>query len=112
MMLNLLLPGAGQFYLGQTAWGGALAVGFIACFVTMLTLFLRAYTKYLELSTSGDLLTGDNIEQLARVFPTGWLLGLLGLSIVIYLASAFSLATLRRNYRPGASDQPRRDPGG
>jgi hypothetical protein len=96
LTLNLLLPGAGQIYLGQPIWGSVLAVGFLGCFATMLTLFLRAYLRYQEIATSGNILEGDNLEQLTRVFPTGWLIGLLVLSIAIYFAATLGLVFARR----------------
>jgi len=98
--LNLLLPGLGQFYLGQPVRGTVFAGGFLVCFVTALTIVLRAYQRYLDLSTNGDILAGDNLEQLGRAFPTGWLIALLILAIVIYLAAAISLGFAR--HRPSA----------
>ena len=89
--LNLLLPGAGQIYLGQMTPGLGYAGGFLMAFTAMLTLFLRAYANYLQLSTSGDLLAGDNLEQLARSFPVRWLIGLLILAVVVYLAALLGL---------------------
>ena len=92
LTLNLLWPGAGQIYLGQTVLGSVLAVGFGACFVAMVVLFLRGYRQYLALATEGDILAGDNLEKLSHVFPTGTLLVLLVVAIVIFLVSAFTLA--------------------
>ncbi len=89
--LNLLFPGAGQLYLGQTVLGAVYMAGFISIFVTILTLFLRAYTRYLELSTSGDILEGDHLEELSHAFPVAWLIGLTVLAILIYVASLVSL---------------------
>jgi TM2 domain-containing membrane protein YozV len=95
LTLNLLLPGAGQFYFGQTVLGSILMLGFVACFVAMLVLFLRAYRQYLEVATSGDILAGDNVEKLSHVFPIGTLLVLLVVSILIYLVSALTLASAK-----------------
>lgn len=92
--LNLLLPGTGQLYLGQTVLGVIYMVGFVSIFVTMLTLFLRAYTRYLELSTSGDILGSDHLEELSHAFPVGWLIGLSVVAIGIYVASLASLRWL------------------
>lgn len=94
--LNLFLPGAGQFYLGQPVVGGALAVGFVTCFIVMIGLFLRAYVKYLNLSTSGDILEAGTLERLAPTFPTGTLLGLLAVALVIYFTSAIHLGWSQR----------------
>ena len=98
--LNLLLPGLGQFYLGQPVLGVVFAGGFLGCFVTALTIFLRAYQRYLDLSTNGDILAGDNLEQLGRAFPTGWLIALVIIAIIIYLTAAVSLGFSRRPTNP------------
>ena len=74
--------------------------GFLLCFVVMLTIFLRAYSRYLDLSTGGDILAGDNLEQLGRAFPTGWLVMLLVLAVTIYFASTISLGFTRRPKMP------------
>lgn len=79
--------------------GAVFAAIFIACFVTMLTLFLRAYTKYLQLSTNGNILEGDNLEQLAHAFPTALLIGVLVISLVIYVASMVGLGLSRKRHR-------------
>jgi hypothetical protein len=97
--LNLLFPGLGQLYLGQMIRGLTFALGFLTCFVAMLALFLRAYANYLQLSTSGNLLEQDNLEQLAQTFPTPVLVGLLIVALAIYLASLLSLA-FSRNSQP------------
>lgn len=89
--LNLLLPGAGQLYTGQTLLGAGYLTGFAVTFVTILTLFLRAYARYLDLSTGGGILEGDNLEQLSRAFPVHWLIGLSVVGIAIYVASLVSL---------------------
>jgi hypothetical protein len=89
--LNFMVPGVGQLYLGQTGLGVIYLTSFGSIFVTMFTLFLRAYAKYLELSTSGDILEGDNLEQLSHVFPARWLVGLTVVALIIYVASMASL---------------------
>ncbi len=100
--LNLLLPGTGQLYSGQSALGVLYLTGFGLTFVTILTLFLRAYAKYLELTTDGGILEGDHLEQLSRAFPATWLIGLSVLGIAIYVAS---LVTLRLPPSPPADNQ-------
>jgi hypothetical protein len=95
MFLNLMLPGAGQFYLGQRAMGSVYGLGFIACFATMLAVFLRAYFDYLRLSTSGGIMETGNLEQLVHAFHTGMLMGLTVVSIAIYLVSTIHLAASR-----------------
>ncbi|NQU11710.1 hypothetical protein HQ590_13025 [bacterium] len=95
LTLNLFLPGAGQLYLGQTILGTLLAAGFLGCFAVMLGLFLRGYKHYLDLSTGGQVLEGDNLEQLAQSFHVPWLVGLLIVAIGIYLTSVVSLGFAR-----------------
>ena len=92
MSLNLLLPGLGQFCVGQKAVGSVYVVAFIACFVTALVKFLSAYFEYLQFSTSSDILSAGNLEQLTHTFPTGTLVGLAVASIAIYRASSIHLA--------------------
>jgi len=96
MALNLLLPGAGQFYFGQRIAGSAYAIGFIASFAATLVLFTRAYFAYLRLSTSGDIMETGNLEQLAKVFPTGVLAVISFIGTAIYIASAIHLFASRR----------------
>jgi TM2 domain-containing membrane protein YozV len=96
MALNLLLPGAGQFYLGQPVMGSVYALGFLACLGTMLVAFFRAYVSYFQLSTSGDIMAAGDLEQLTHAFPIGLLVGLSAVGIVIYLASTIHLALSRR----------------
>ena len=93
LTLNLFLPGTGQWYLGQTVLGAIYAAGFLACFLGMLVLFLRGYQRYLDLSTSGQLLENVDLDELARSFHTPWLFALLLAALAIYVAS---LLTLRR----------------
>jgi len=96
MALNLLLPGAGQFYLGQRIAGSAYAIGFIACLATVLVLFVHAYSAYLQLSTSGDVMEAGNIEQLAQMFHAGVLAWISFIGTAIYIASTIHLVTSRR----------------
>lgn len=93
--LNLMLPGTGHFYLGKHLAGGMYAGGFIVTFVATIVIFTRAYFSYLQLSTGGDILEGQNIEQLAKAFPVGTLIALMIAGVVIYIASAIHLSRSR-----------------
>ena len=84
VMLTMLLPGAGQFYLGQIAFGLVYAGSFLACFVGMLVIFFRAYSRYVAISSSGDILGTDQLEEIARVFNLPALVSLSSLSVVIF----------------------------
>lgn len=97
MALNLLVPGAGQFYFGQPVAGSVYAIGFIACFVAMLVLFARAYSTYLQLSSGGDIMDAGNLEQLAQVFHTGVLAWISFVGTALYIASAIHLVVSRRS---------------
>jgi len=95
MALNLFLPGAGQFYLGQPVAGSVYAFGFLACFVTSIVIFLRDYGGYIQMSTGGDILEGDNLERLTNSFHSSWLIGLQVVAIAIYIVSAIHLSRSR-----------------
>jgi TM2 domain-containing membrane protein YozV len=97
MALNLFLPGAGQFYLGQRMAGSAYAIAFLACLATMLALFARAYSTYLQLSTNGDIMDAGNLEQLAKVFNAGALGWISFIGTAIYVASTIHLVVSRRS---------------
>jgi len=91
MFLNLLLPGAGQFYLGQRAAGAVYSLAFLASFGALLIIFVHGYFNYLSLSTIGDILDSGNLEQVAHAFPSGTLATLSLVGVVIYLVSAVHL---------------------
>jgi hypothetical protein len=95
MFLNLMVPGAGQFYLGQRLAGAAYALAFLASFTALLVIFVHGYFNYLSLSTSGDILDSNNLEQVAHAFPAGIISALSAVGIVIYLASTIHLAVSR-----------------
>ena len=85
VLLTLFLPGAGQFYLGQIGIGLVYAGSFLACFAGMLVIFFRAYTHYLAISSSSDILGADQLEEIARIFNIPALITLSSLSAVIFL---------------------------
>jgi hypothetical protein len=95
MFLNLMVPGAGQFYLGQRLAGAVYALAFLASFIALLVIFCHGYFNYLSLSTSGDILDSGNLEQVAHAFPAGIISALSAAGIVIYLASTIHLAVSR-----------------
>ena len=72
--------------------GSVFALGFSACFVTMMVIFFRGFTDYVRISTSGDILESGNLERLTAMFPKGMFIGLLVAAVVIYLASAIHLS--------------------
>jgi TM2 domain-containing membrane protein YozV len=99
MTLNLFVPGAGQFYLGQRISGSFYAAGFCACLVAMLVLFVRAYSQYLQLATNGDVLESGNLETMARTFQAGPLATLSAIGTLIYIVSAIHLVVTQSRQR-------------
>jgi hypothetical protein len=95
MFLNLIVPGAGQFYLGQRLAGAIYALAFLASFAAALSIFVHGYYNYLSLTTSGDVLDPGNLEQISHAFPAGIISALSAIGIVIYLASTIHLAVSR-----------------
>ena len=107
MTLNFVLPGTGQFYLGQRLFGSLLAGGFLACFVAMLAIFCRGYREYLNIATSDDILQGGFLERIGSVFHIGWLVGLLVVSVVIFIISVASLSFGTRRSTPVSEPPPK-----
>lgn len=93
--LNLIVPGTGQFYLGQKLVGCLMAIVFIACLVSMLIIFFVGYGEYLSVAQGGDILQGQQLEKLGSVFHTRWQIGLLITAIVIYIGSLVGLFASR-----------------
>ena len=91
-LLNLLLPGAGQFYLGQRLFGAILVVLFLGCFAAALGIFLVGFGQYLKLALDGNILEGDRLERIGHVLHPRWLIGLAISGAMIYLASFIGLA--------------------
>jgi TM2 domain-containing membrane protein YozV len=91
-LLNLLLPGAGQLYLGQQLFGVILLVLFLSCFVAALGIFLVGFGQYLKLALDGNILEGDRLERIGQVLHPRWLIGLAISGAVIYLVSFIGLS--------------------
>lgn len=94
--LNLFLPGAGLIYLGRYRAGGVLAGAFLACFGTLMVMFLIGYARYLQLALSDDLLKDGRLEQLGEVFPRAWFAGLAATGLVIYIISSVLMVRMKR----------------
>ncbi|MBI3850202.1 MAG: hypothetical protein HY298_07920 [Verrucomicrobia bacterium] len=102
-LLNLLLPGAGQCYLGQRLFGLVLLVPFIGCFAGALGIFLIGFNQYLELALNGNILEGDRLERIGLVMHPRWLIGLAVMGAVLYLVSFIGLSFAPRE---NTSDKP------
>jgi len=64
--LNLILPGAGLFYMGRRKSGAVLAIAFLVCLAAALGIFLLGYARYLTVILSGDLMRDGQLERLDR----------------------------------------------
>ena len=90
-LLNLFLPGAGQFYLGRRVFGCLFAVPFLGCLLAMMVIFIQGYSQYLSAAASGRILQGQEIEKLAEAFDFRLLGALLVAGLVLYIGSAVGL---------------------
>jgi hypothetical protein len=90
-LLNVLLPGAGQCYLGQKRLGGWLLVGFLLPFFAALAVFLLALDRYFALVASGNILEGNQLESLGAAFHVPWLILLTALAVTDFLMSMILL---------------------
>lgn len=94
LFLNLMLPGIGQIYLGQTVLGCVFGFSFLGCLIASLTLFVKAYSEYMQ-TASGNVLDAGNLEGLAGAFPWGMMLWLLSLAVGIHLLAVVQLRRSR-----------------
>lgn len=110
-LLNLVVPGAGQFYLGQRLYGVVLAVLFLGSFVALLGLVVTGFSQYFSLITGGDVLEGNNLERIGAAFHLPWLVGCLVVATVVFL---LSMVTLRppavADSEPAPSPSPEKPP--
>ena len=97
-LLNVMLPGAGLFYLGRRAVGSVLAAGFLTTFMAVLGLFLSGYVRYLSIALGENLLEGDKLEQAGAGFHQSWLLGLAGVGVAIYVLSTVLFQQAKRRF--------------
>ena len=97
--LNVFLPGAGLFYLGQRWTGALLAAGFLACFAAALSLFLTGYVSYLTVALGGNLLESGKLEEAAAGLHQEWLVVLAIAGGILYLCSSVLFGLARRRYR-------------
>jgi uncharacterized membrane protein len=95
-VLNLVVPGAGQWYLGQRVVGGLFVVTFLACFVAMIALFFVGYLKFMRTALRSDILAGNVLEELQNAFHLRWLLALLAIAILLYIVGAVGVFVYSR----------------
>ena len=94
--LNLILPGAGLFYLGRRRAGGILAALFLVCLAAALGIFLVGYAHYLNVVLGGDLMKEGELEQLADTFHKRWLISLLFVGVALEIISMLLLSRVQR----------------
>src|SRR2546422_24702 len=94
--LNLVLPGAGLFYLGRRKLGTVLALAFLVCLAAALGIFLIGYFHYLNVVLGDGLLRDGQLEELSDVFHKRWLVGLLAVAAALQVISICALASARR----------------
>ena len=94
--LNFFFPGAGLIYLGERILGAVLASAFVICLVSVLSIFLIGYGRYLKIALGGDILDEGRLEQIGTVFHPGWLIGLAVAGVVIHLISMAALSIAKR----------------
>ncbi|HXG47980.1 MAG TPA: hypothetical protein VNO52_10165 [Methylomirabilota bacterium] len=102
-MLNALLPGAGLIHLGHRVAGTLLLSLSVTSAVGVLVLFFRAYSRYLELTLSGRVLTPGELERMGREFSPAWVATLLVSGVVAALISWVWLAIVRRQLERAGS---------
>ena len=100
MGLNVFLPGAGLFYLGQRIVGSLLAGAFLGCFLGLVSLFLVGYSRYLSLAMSDNPLEGNKLEEAGAGLHLNWLLGLTAVGMVLYACSTILFARAKRRLNP------------
>ena len=90
--LNLILPGAGLFYVGRRKAGAILAALFLICLVAALGIFLTGYIHYLNVILGSDLMKEGELEQLADTFHKRWLIALLLAGVTLEIISMIMLS--------------------
>ncbi len=95
-MMNVILPGAGLFYLGQRRAGGIIAGLFLVCFAAALGIFLVGYVNYLSVALDPRILEGNKLEELGAGFNQRWLVGLALVGAILYLVSTVLFMRAKR----------------
>lgn len=96
-LANLVLPGAGQWWLGRRIRGAVYGLSFLAASLTLLGRFVWDYMAYLIGVTSGSLFEDDAIGSLTDIFHIRALVTLFCIAIAIAIVSeADLLVTARR----------------
>ncbi len=96
-LLNLLLPGAGQIYLGQRWYGGILLGLFLACFLALMVTFLFSLAQYLKVAMDDNILEGDQLEQLAHVWHPRRMIAFAVIGVIVYATSFISLSVAKND---------------
>jgi hypothetical protein len=97
--LNVFLPGAGLFYLGRRVIGATLAGAFLVCFLSVMTIFLVGYARYLSIAMSENLLEGNKLEEAGAAFHQKWLISLALAGGAIYVCSMVLFGLTKRQIK-------------
>jgi len=89
--LNFFLPGLGHLYYGQRRLGAILILIFLFSFGWSVTHYLSVMGKTLDMGFSGDLLKGDNLEQIESSYHDGTAGWALTISFVTFCTSLVTL---------------------
>lgn len=101
--INVILPGAGLFYLGHRRSGGIIAGLFLACFVVALGTFLVGYVNYLSVALDPQILEGNRLEEIGASFHQGWLMAFALLGAILYLVSTVLFMRAKRQFAAASS---------
>jgi len=93
-ILNLFMPGMGQFYLQQWKLGTIFSALFLGSFLTLLGIFLFGMSRYFFI-LGGDLNHGNEIEKLQGVFHVPWLIGFVVVALMDLFASLILVFRLK-----------------
>lgn len=94
--LNVFLPGAGLYYLGQRRVGGLLAGLFLTSFLAVMGIFVVGYVQYLTVALDPHLLEGNKLEEAGAGFHQGWLIALAVVGAILYLISTILFIRAKR----------------
>ena len=98
--LNLALPGAGQWYLGQRMLGAVLLIVFLLTLILGIRFLLGGTGFYFRVASEGRIFEPGVLEQIAGQFRLPWLLTAVAIGI---LDQILAVALL---YFPRAKNSP------
>lgn len=94
--INVILPGAGLFYLGHRRSGGIIAGLFLGVFLVTVVTFLVGYINYLSIALDPQILEGNKLEEVGASFHQGWLMVFALVGAILYLISTVLFMRAKR----------------